>query len=328
MNTTFTQVHGMVQLPPMDARITPPPEELNIFIPKLQTCTVFPPSPKSLPDTPYPGTPSTPNPSPQKRQRRRSSGARSRSSKSDAKQQPQTNSRLLFEPRPFENLYIERAYLSNTLQHHAFRASELMRRYCATEQQLQNLGGDQGRRRLRKQLSSLKSMMSQAAEQEKAIFSRLGDLYVEIQSRETWAQAWTVMSPSVASPYCFSPESYSFPAPNTPLVGSPADFVPMGYFNSFDQTVGPYYAPSELGVWGLETVDEAAEDLFYGPDSFSESVESETMPATHVAAKLPFSEEKNDCDADIGDELDDARFLVVRERRMSLPCLRHNWPEA
>jgi hypothetical protein len=170
--------------------------------------------------------------------------------------------------------------------------------------------------------------MSQAAEQEKIIFSRLGDLYVEIQSREAWAQAWTVASPSVASFFCFSPESCSFPTPTTPFVGSSADFVPMGYFNSFHQTAGPYYAPSESVVYGLETVNEAAEDLLYGPDSFSESVESETTPATPVAAELPFTEEKNDCGADIGDELNDSPFMVVRERRMSLPCLRHTWPEA
>ncbi|RGP63312.1 hypothetical protein FSPOR_8680 [Fusarium sporotrichioides] len=327
MNTTFTQVHGMIQLPPMDARITPPLEELNVVIPKLQTCHILPPSPKSLPGTPYPETPSTSNPFPRKRQRRRSSSSRSRPSKPDAKQQPQANSRLLFEPRPFENLYTDQAYLTSIFQQQASRASDLMRRYCAVEQQLRNLDGDQGRRKLRKQLSLLKSKMSQAVEQEKIISSRLFDLYVEMQSRETWSQAWTATSPSVESPYCFGPGSYSFSAPTTPLVGSSADFVPMGYFDDFHQTTGPFYASPELALCGLETVDEAAEDLLYGPDSSSASIESETTPATPIAAELPFAEEKNECGSEVGDELDDSRFMVARERRMSLPCLRHTWPE-
>ncbi|CAF3578783.1 hypothetical protein SNK05_011692 [Fusarium graminearum] len=327
MNTTFTQVPGMVQLPPMDARITPPPEELNVVIPKLQTCHILPPSPQSLPGTPYPETPSTSNPSPRKRQRRRSSSSRSRPSKPDAKQQPQTNSRLLFEPRPFENLYTDQAYLAGVFQQQASRASDLMRRYCAVEQQLRNLNGDQGRRKLRKQLSLLKSKMNQAVEQEKIISSRLFDLYVEMQSRETWAQAWTATSPSVESSCCFSPDSYSFLTPTTLFVSSPTDFVPMGYFNDFHQPAGPFYASSEPAVWGLETVDEAAEDVLCGPDSSSASIESETTSATTVAAERPFAEEKNDCSTEIGHDLNDSRFTVTRERRMSLPCLRHTWPE-
>ncbi|CAG7562845.1 unnamed protein product [Fusarium equiseti] len=333
MNTTFSQIHGMVQLPPMDARITPPPEDLEIVVPKLQTNPVFPPSPKSLPDILYPDTPSSTGSSSRKRQRRLSSSSQSRQSRSNANQQAQVSSRLLFEPRAFEELYIERAYLDQKLQEHSYRASDLMRRYCGVEQQLQNLDGDHGRRKLRKHLSLLKSKINQAAEQERAIFSRLGDLYVEIQSRETWAQAWTVDSPSVASSICFSPASSGFPTPTTPFVGSSMDFAPTSYFNNFYQAAGPCYSytSSESAVYGLETVDEAAEDLLCGPDSSSVSVESETTPttpATSVATDAHSSVEKNDCGSEVGDDLDNVRFLVTRERRLSLPCLRHTWPEA
>ncbi|KAL4724820.1 hypothetical protein ACLX1H_008267 [Fusarium chlamydosporum] len=195
------------------------------------------------------------------------------------------------------------------------------------QEQLRNLDDNQGRRSLRKQLSLLKCKMSQAAEQEKAIFSRLGDLYVEIQSRETWAQSWTLSSPSIA-PSCSSPDSSGFPAPTAPFVGSSADFVPMGYFNNFHHSAGPSYTQPEPEVYGLETVDEAAEDILCGPNSSCASIESEITPDTPFASALPFPKEKNDCGTDFGDELDDTRFLVARERRMSLPCLRHAWPEA
>ncbi|CAJ0541591.1 Ff.00g081270.m01.CDS01 [Fusarium sp. VM40] len=325
MNATFTSLHGMMQLPPMDARITPPPEELNVVIPKLQTFPVLPLSPASLPDTPHPDTSSVSNSSPRKKQRRRSSGSRNRTSKADTKQQAQVNSSLLFSPRPFESLYIERAYLATSLQQQAGRAAELMRQYCAVELQLQSLAGDNGRRKLRKQLSLLKSRVNQAAEQEKVIFSRLGELYVEIQSRETWAQAWSVDSSSVSTPLYFSPVSCSFPTPTSPLGGASADFTPMGYFSDFHQVTEPAYFHQEPVMYGLETVDEAGEDLLYNPASSGKSVESETIPATPLTADVPSVEEKNECVLETEKNPIDGRCMAVRERRLSLPCLYNAW---
>ncbi|KAH7263124.1 hypothetical protein BKA59DRAFT_44495 [Fusarium tricinctum] len=325
MNATFTSLHGMIQLPPMDARNTPPPEELNVVIPKLQTFPVLPLSPASLPHTPHPDTSSFSSPSPRKKQRRRSSGSQNRASKVDTKQQALVNSSLLFSPRPFESLYIERAYLATSLQQQAGRAAELMRQYCAVELQLQSLVGDNGRRKFRKQLSLLKSRVNQAAEQEKAIFSRLGELYVEIQSHETWAQAWSVDSSSVSTPLYFSPVSCSFPTPTSPLGGASADFTPMGYFGDFHQFAEPAYFHQEPAMYGLETVDEAGEDLLYDPTSSSKSVESETIPTTPVTVEVPFVEEKNEGVPEMEENPIDDRCMAVRERRLSLPCLHNAW---
>ncbi|KAF5657074.1 hypothetical protein FHETE_10657 [Fusarium heterosporum] len=325
MDTTFTSVHGVMQLPPMDARITPPPEELNVFISKLQTCPILPLSPISLPDTPYPETPLISSSSQRKKRRRRSSSSKGGSSKTNSKQQTQVNSNLLFSPRPFESLYIERAYLATSLQQRADQAAQLMRQHCMVESQLQNFAGDNGRRKLRKQLSLLKSRINQAAEQERAIFSRLGELYVEIQSRETWAQAWTVDSPSVSTPLYFSPTSCSFLTPTSPIGGTSADFTPMSYFGDFHQVSEPAYS-QEPSMYGLETVDEAGEDLPYDPISCDQSVEAETTPATPVAVGVPFAKKK-DCGSELGKGLDDDRCMAVRERRLSLPCLHNAWPE-
>ncbi|KAG5665281.1 hypothetical protein KAF25_009406 [Fusarium avenaceum] len=325
MSATITSLHGMMQLPPIDARITPPPEELNVVIPKLQTFPVLPLSPASLPDTPHPDTSSVPSPSPRKKQRRRSSGSRNRTPKADTKQQAQVNSSLLFSPRPFESLYIERAYLATSLQQQAGRAAELMRQYCAVELQLQSLVGDNGRRKLRKQLSLLKSRVNQAAEQERVIFSRLGELYVEIQSRETWAQARSVDSSSVSTPLYSSPVSCSFPTPTSPLGGASADFTPMGYFSDFHQVTEPAYFHQEPATYGLETVDEAGEDLLYDPTPSGESVEPETTPAPPLTTDIPSIEEKNDCVLETEKILIDDRCMAVRERRLSLPCLHNAW---
>ncbi|KAF4997900.1 hypothetical protein FGRMN_3539 [Fusarium graminum] len=317
MDTTLTSVHGIIQLPPMDARITPPPEESNVFIPNFQTCPVLPLSPRSLPDTPHPDAPSVSSSSQRKKRRRRSSSSQGGSSKTNSKQQAQVNSSLLFSPRPFESLYIERAYLATSLQQQADQATQLMRQYCVVESQLQNFVGDSGRRKLRKQLSLLKSRINQAAEQERAIFSRLGELYVEIQSRETWAQAWTVDSPSVLTPLYFSPVSCSFPTPTSPLGGTSADFTPMSYFGESHQ---------EPSMHGLETVDEAGEDFSHDPISSDQSVEFGTTPVTPVAVEVPFAQEK-DCGSELGEGLDEDRCMAVRERRLSLPCLHNAWLE-
>ncbi|KAF5646787.1 hypothetical protein F52700_1695 [Fusarium sp. NRRL 52700] len=324
MNTTFTTTRSIMQLPPMDARITPPPEQLNIAIPKLQTCPILPPSPQSLPDTPHPDTPSVCSPS-SRRRRRRSSTSKSRLTPESVDQQPYSNSRLIFSPRPFENLYIDRAYLISCLQQQATRAADLMAQYCAVEAQLRNLVGDSSRRKLRKQLALLKSKANQAAEQEKAIFSRLGELFVEIRSRETWAKTWTVESPSVASSVCFSPVSYGFTTSLTPLSGTLDHFVPMGYFGDMHQVYEPSHIHQEPVPYGLETVDEAAEDIF-GPESSCDSAESETTPATPIDVVAPFVQEK-DYGSELGEELNEERFVALRERRLSLPYLHNAWPE-
>ncbi|KAG5803638.1 hypothetical protein H9Q74_012154 [Fusarium xylarioides] len=304
----------------MDARITPPPEELNIAIPKLHTCPILPPSPQSLPDTPHPDTPSVCSSS--RRRRRRSSSSKSRPTPESVNQQTYANSRLIFSPRPFESLYIDRAYLMSCLQQQAARAADLMAQYCAVEAQLRNLVGDNGRRKLRKQLALLKSKANQTAEQEMAIFSLLGELFVEIRSRETWAKTWTVESPSVASSVCFSPVSYGVTTPLTPLSGNSEHFAPMGYFGDVHQAYEPPYIQQEPTPFGLETVDEAAEDIF-GPESSCDSAESETTPATPTDVVAPLVQEK-----DYGSELgNEERFVALRERRLSLPCLHNAWPE-
>ncbi|KAF4979749.1 hypothetical protein FZEAL_4106 [Fusarium zealandicum] len=337
MNSTITTAHSMMQVPPMDARITPPPEELNIVIPKRQTCPALPESPKSMPDTPQSGFVSASSPSTRKRQRRRSSSSRCRPPKVDVKQQPYSNSNIIFSPRPYENLYVERAYLAGGLQQQSVRAADLIRQYSAVDLQLLNLGGATGQRRLRKQLGLLKSKIHEAVEQEKAIFVRLGELYVEIQSRETWAQTgyqhgWAIDSPSVETPSVYDPMSamfYGLPTPTTPLNAACADFVPMCYFGGLQQIADPslyQHEPVDTG-YGLDTVEEAGEDILYGPDSGCESVESETTPATPVAADAPVAA-TDECGMGVGEAFEDDRVMAIRERRFSLPCLQTAWPEA
>ncbi|KAI8662480.1 hypothetical protein NCS56_01052000 [Fusarium sp. Ph1] len=327
MNTTFPAVHNMVPLPSIAARITPPPEELNLIIPKSETRPVIPASLGCITQTP---SGSTTSPSTRRRDRRRSSSSRARPPRVDVRPVPYANSHLIFSPRPYESLYVERAYLTSALQQHSGHAANLMRQYSIVESQLQGLPGDKGRRKLRKQLGLLKSRINEAFEQERAIFSRLSELYMEVQSRESWMQigyqqqqAWSMESPSVGTPSVYSPMSYSLPTPTTPLNGACAEFVPMGYFSDVHHlpmsSLGQEETEASLG---LETVDEAGEDILCRLDSPCESVESDTTPATPVAADAPIVETTH-----LEEASGDVRTMAVRKRRFSLPCLQNAWPE-
>jgi len=104
-------------------------------------------------------------------------------------------------PRPIQDLLIERTYLVDSLSTQGRRSYEFLLRLSALEQEEASYGAataespetasertPRQRRRLRKHISLLKSKIAMAAEQEKAIIVRLGELYVEMQSRERWAQ--------------------------------------------------------------------------------------------------------------------------------------------
>lgn len=93
-------------------------------------------------------------------------------------------------PRPVQELLVERSYLVDSLAAQGARASELIRRLAAAEQAAAT-APDARRRRLRKQVSLLRSKVAAAAGQEKAVIVSLGELYVEMQSRERWARART-----------------------------------------------------------------------------------------------------------------------------------------
>ncbi|UPK94232.1 hypothetical protein LCI18_005167 [Fusarium solani-melongenae] len=320
MNTTFPTVHNMVQLPSIAARITPPPEELNIIIPKSEKCPVIPVSHGCITQTP---SGSTNSPSTRRRNRRRSSSSRARPPRVDVRPVPHANSHLIFSPRPYESLYVERAYLTSSLQQHSGRAANLMRQYSIVESQLQGLPRDKGGRKLRKQLGLFKSRINEAFEQERAILSRLTELYMEIQSRESWMQigyqqqqqAWSMDSPSVGTPSVYNPMSYCLPTPTTPLNGACADFVPMGYVSDVHYLPESSLVKEETEAsLGLDTVDEAGEDLLCRPNSSCESVESNTAPATPAAADAPIVEA-----TDLEEASGDVRALAIRKRRFSLP---------
>lgn len=89
-------------------------------------------------------------------------------------------------PRPAQDLLVERSYLVDSLASQGARAADLIQRLSVAEQ---TAAAGEGGRRLRKQIALLRNRIAAAADQEKAVIVRLGELYVEMQSRERWARA-------------------------------------------------------------------------------------------------------------------------------------------
>lgn len=95
----------------------------------------------------------------------------------------------LLAPRPYEEIYHEQAYLATHLQQKTQRIEGLIREYSAAQAQLGRGAEGKTRRRLRKLQNLLRCKLDEASEQERAIFCRMGELYLEQTSRDTWERA-------------------------------------------------------------------------------------------------------------------------------------------
>ncbi|KAK7420071.1 hypothetical protein QQX98_002933 [Neonectria punicea] len=304
----------------MDARITPPPEEMEVTLPTTLNCAPPSESSETVSETTQSSDRAiTTSPSAPKRHRKRPPISRSRS---DITHGVFPNNNSVFSPRPCENPYTERAYLSASLQLQSSKAADFMREYFMAEAQHQNLGAGKDRRRLRKHLGLLRYKINQAVEQERTILARLGELYVEIQSRENWA--WVGghgpsfadgSIPEAPSVYtAMSPISCDMSTPISPLNATSPEFVPHGYFEGYQQLPdtqgGQQEEPADVSMT-LDTVMEEGEEPLCNHELSHDYVDGEAVQKT------------DDADHDSMPWFD-AGF---RARRLSLPCIQTAWPE-
>lgn len=117
------------------------------------------------------------------------------------------------------------------------REIDLMRRLSTLQGNVDSGLPSDERRKTRKKIALLKSKIIDATAQKKAILLRLGDIYVELQSRETWIQIqnelherrygwWSIDSPS-ASAYATTPSDVTSMMP-PPLDAASPVFFPAG----------------------------------------------------------------------------------------------------
>ncbi|KAL2880584.1 hypothetical protein SGCOL_003956 [Colletotrichum sp. CLE4] len=84
-----------------------------------------------------------------------------------------------------EKPYTEKAYLMASLRKQNEREIELMQKLSTLQENVDSGLPSAERRKARKKIALLKSKISDATAQKKAILLRLSDIYVELQSRET-----------------------------------------------------------------------------------------------------------------------------------------------
>ena len=231
-------------------------------------------------------------------------------------------------PRPYESLFAERAYLTASLETLSAKRSDLMIEYCSVQEQSEHTETPKQRRRLRKRMSLLKSKIGEAAEQQKTLFVRLGELFVELQSREVLGNARQHMDlqqaviSDTASSYCSgSPSHASFDhsEPSTPQNlaafsdGSPADY----FADSYNVPPPAPTPPDRAGALGsrviLATVDESDEYFSsnHGLDYAYKEYEDE------CAIERPMLRRRTSYDGDL---------KSLKDKRLSLPSLQSLWP--
>lgn len=205
----------------------------------------------------------------------------------------------LLAPRPYEDIYHERAYLSTYLQQKTRRIEGIIKEYSQTQAELQAGAEGQTRRRLRKLLNLLRCKLDEASEQERFIFSRLGELYMELNSRDTWERArkpqpWMQENGSQARPAeeeypstsvtsvtpcpSFASSDWSVASsavPASPVLASDPRFADAAQVHEYRDLYSlPRCSTSEC----LETVPEELESAVKTPPATSEPAEDAESP--------------------------------------------------
>ncbi|KAK5991377.1 hypothetical protein PT974_09658 [Cladobotryum mycophilum] len=249
-----------------------------------------------------------------------------------------TFSNHIFSPRPYEQIYAESAYLNRSLQIEGANTAELFNRYSLVQEALQgDAAVGKHRRKLRKQLSLLKSKISQASQQEKSIIVRLSELQVEYQSRDAWYQVQRrrMSSQSTTHSQCMKRPATSpgcTTSPRTPLNAESLEFVPCGNA-SFSQGSSRFPDPQPEPTSGsstLNTVDEKDESSI---DERQES-DSETQSGRHINDLhnhgLEYTYETSN-EEKVSQSLNSkseciTEQITTNEKRLSLPSLHFVWP--
>ncbi|KAK1999081.1 hypothetical protein LX36DRAFT_680601 [Colletotrichum falcatum] len=145
----------------------------------------------------------------------------------------------------FEHLYTEKAYLTASLENQGDREVGLMRKLSLLQEKIDNGLPYDERRRSKRKAALLKSRIMEVAEQKKAILLRLGDIYVELQSRETWMHIQSELYEQRCPPWWSTdPPSVGFvttPSDITSMMPTPLDAASPTFFTtSYHPLHGPW----------------------------------------------------------------------------------------
>ncbi|TDZ32327.1 Uncharacterized protein C8035_v012439 [Colletotrichum spinosum] len=231
-------------------------------------------------------------------------------------------------PGSFEQLYTERAYLGASLRNQGQRSMELMRRLFALQEKIDRGLVPDERRKSRKKAALIKSRITEATAQEKAMMLRLGDIDQELHIRERWMQVQHEMSER--NHYLWSPDSPMTACLVSPLdvaaVGStPIDlasqlFCPIGYYPVYES---PDMVPS-YGDPGVYPADASFPPKLSVDIDMNDAKEVDDL-GNHG---LKFFYDGRGLQPRASDEKENVSGEISKKprRRMSLPALMCLWP--
>lgn len=131
--------------------------------------------------------------------------------------------RAILKPRAFEEIYFERAYIFRSMKAQSERITALLQNYIEIEYISENTEDRKLRRQLRKRMSHIRSKMLETNSQHAILNARLGELYIELSSREVWNARWVDQTmETIIRPFS-TPISIS--TINNPLDASASEFV-------------------------------------------------------------------------------------------------------
>ncbi|KAK1700019.1 hypothetical protein BDP55DRAFT_214401 [Colletotrichum godetiae] len=233
-----------------------------------------------------------------------------------------------------EQSYTEKAYLMASLSKQNEREIELMRKLSTLQVNVDSGLPSDERRKARKKIALLKSKISDATAQKKAILLRLSDIYVELQSRETWVQIqnelyerrcawWAVDSPGAAA-YATTLSDVTSMMP-TPFDAASAVFFPAGchpVYNTWD------VAAPRFEEHGYEVYNTVPAELWTNHNQHSDEILAEDL-GNH-GLQFMYEERAEEPQQDVN-EVQDTKpsreiSLLTSSRRDSLPSMKSLWP--
>ncbi|KZL71275.1 pyruvate formate lyase activating enzyme [Colletotrichum tofieldiae] len=233
-------------------------------------------------------------------------------------------------PNSYEHLYTERAYLTASLKNQGDREVDLMRKLSILQEKIDNGLPSDERRKSRKKTALLKSKIMEAAAQKKAVLLRLSDIYVELQSRETWMQIqsevyerryswWSTDSPGTA--YVTTPSDVTSMIP-TPLDTVSPIFFPMGchpIYNTWD-------AMTPHSESQLHAPQDGMPPEVWAEDNDAFAIHADELGNHGLRFEYKDQMSLQDVNGNRNQPLGrDGNFRTLN-RRMSLPSLKCLWP--
>ncbi|KXH40089.1 hypothetical protein CSIM01_09944 [Colletotrichum simmondsii] len=236
-------------------------------------------------------------------------------------------------PLSFEQLYTEKAYLMDSLRKQGEREINLMRRLSTLQENVDSGVPPDERRKARKKIALLKSKIVDATAQKNVILLRLGDIYVDLQSRGTWMliqnelyekrYAWWSVDSSSASANATTPSDVTSMIP-APLDAASPIFFPAGchpVYNTWN------VAAARLEGRGYEVYDTIPSESWA---SFGQPSEVLAEDLGNHGLQFIYGGRTKDSRQSVHEDQDQALSEKIKPlisgRRSSLPSLKSLWP--